>query len=119
MTTFYLVPTRVYPRPSAAKNNRLSGRLQLPVVITVATIANPVVAQISIPNPLASIPRKNAADSIPTPPATVPTAVSRIVAVNKLAALVVAAAKYSAPTMAPSPALANSCCWNHHCQQHR
>ena len=101
------------------------------VVIAVAAVANPVVAQIPIAIPVASISEDCITDAISSRSATVYATISRIMAVNKLAALIVAAAKYSAPAicsvaaicsaaaMATSVALSRCGCWNHHRQQHR
>ena len=106
------------PRGSPSIRGKiLSGLI---VIATITTVAHPAVAQVSIAISIASISENEIAKAIPPWSAAVPTAIARIVAVNKLAALVLGmrTAKYPAPTMATSAALCGGCCWNHYCQQH-
>ena len=83
------------------------------MVAVVAPVANPVVVHDSIANAAIA---PNAGGAIAPWTTTVPTTVARIVAIHKLAALVVAAAKNAvAPmTSAFSVALAKRRGWNEH-----
>jgi hypothetical protein len=51
--------------------------------------------------------------------ASIPASIPGVVAVNKLAALVFRVAENSAAAMTPSPALAQSSCWQNNRQQQR
>jgi len=85
------------------------------VIATVAPVANPVAVVVQYPIANAAI-APNTRGAIASWPTTVPATVARIVAINKLAALVVAVAKDAVVSMASasSVALAKRRGWNEH-----
>jgi len=77
--------------------------------------ASPVIIKATIV--VATVAPENIAETIRARSATVPSSVSRVVAVYKLAAFIVRVAKNPATAMASSAALAQSCCRNNDRQQ--
>jgi hypothetical protein len=91
-----------------------------PVVAIHSSITNdkPIIVGIPMTARTNAAAQDNIPDASPTRSTSIPAAISGIVAVYKLAALIVWVAENSTAAVTPSPALAQRCCWKNHRQQY-
>ena len=82
---------------------------EITIAITEPAVAQQIVVEVAIPVPADSVAQHDVADPIPTRSATIPAPISCVVAVYKLAALIVRAAEDPATPMAPPAALPKRC----------